>query len=209
MPSRARRSIGPQRNPASEHAILEAAQALLAEQGPGGFTIEAVARRARAGKPTIYRWWPSRANLLLAVFERQREADREEAPDPAGVDLRGRLHHHLVHMMARWRDTPAGPIFRSVIAEAQVDETAAKALADYIVGRRLRHAGWLSDVAAAQADTLSDLVTAYALQRLAAGRLDPDDAELARVASFLAQCAGALGRPSPVRSPRARGRNGA
>ena len=64
----ARRSIGAQRNPESEKAILAAARELLAEEGLAGFSIEAVARRAHAGKPTIYRWWPDRTRLLLAVY---------------------------------------------------------------------------------------------------------------------------------------------
>ena len=45
----ARKSIGARRNPDSCEAILEAAEAVLAEAGYAGFSIEAVARRARAG----------------------------------------------------------------------------------------------------------------------------------------------------------------
>ena len=60
-----RTSIGSQRNPASEEAILQAAQDILLEGGLPAFSIGAVARRAKAGKPTIYHWWPSRAALLL------------------------------------------------------------------------------------------------------------------------------------------------
>jgi AcrR family transcriptional regulator len=200
MAKHARRSIGSQRNPASEQAILAAAQDLLAKEGPAGFTIEAVARRAHAGKPTIYRWWPSRAHLLLAVFERQREPDGHH---DAAQDLEAALHDHLRHLMMRWRDTPAGPIFRSIIAEAQTDETAAKAVAEYVTGRRPRHVAWLANhLDAGQAETLSDILTSYALQRLAAGRLDAADPELQRVAAFLARCSQAAA--SSGVSPQAR-----
>ena len=48
-----RTSIGARRNPATEEAILQAAEAILQEGDLAGFSIEAVARRARAGKPTI------------------------------------------------------------------------------------------------------------------------------------------------------------
>ncbi|MET0170455.1 MAG: helix-turn-helix domain-containing protein, partial [Aliihoeflea sp.] len=65
-----RRSIGARRNPQSQEAILDAAEALLGDAGTAGFSIEAVARRARAGKPTIYRWWPNRTLLLLDVYKR-------------------------------------------------------------------------------------------------------------------------------------------
>ena len=67
-----RTSIGAQRNPASEEAILKAAEEILVESGLGAFSIEAVAKRAKAGKPTIYRWWPSKAVLLLDVYHRQK-----------------------------------------------------------------------------------------------------------------------------------------
>lgn len=51
------------RSETSHTAILSAAQALLSEKGFPGFTIEGVAARAKAGKATIYRWWPDRASL--------------------------------------------------------------------------------------------------------------------------------------------------
>ena len=80
---KARRSIGAKRNPASAEAILEAAKTVLLEAGHAGFSIEAVARRARAGKPTIYRWWPSKAALLLDVYQRQK---RFTYPDTGSLE---------------------------------------------------------------------------------------------------------------------------
>lgn len=124
--SKTRRSIGAQRNPDSAEAILSAAEALLTEEGYGGFSIEKVARRARAGKPTIYKWWPSKAALLLDVYLRQKSI---KIPDT------GRLEDDITQfvdtVLSYWRDTPAGAIFRSVIAEAQSDDTAGAALADF------------------------------------------------------------------------------
>src|SRR5690606_6705519 len=109
-----RKSIGARRNPDSAEAILEAAEAILAERGLSGFSIEAVARAARAGKPTIYRWWPSKSALLLEVYQRQKRAPA--APDTG--DLEGDVFAFLKGLFEQWRNTPAGDIFRSVIAEA-------------------------------------------------------------------------------------------
>ncbi|MGW8781159.1 TetR/AcrR family transcriptional regulator [Streptomyces sp. NPDC055796] len=53
------------RNDRSRRAILDAALALLAEVGYNKLTIEAIAARAGVGKQTIYRWWPSKAVVLL------------------------------------------------------------------------------------------------------------------------------------------------
>ena len=120
---RARKSIGARRNPESAGAILDAAEAVLREAGYSGFSIEAVARRARAGKPTIYRWWPSKAALLIDVYQRQK---RVEVPDT------GRLEEDLVgflkNLFAHWRDTSSGNVFRSLIAEAQSDEPRPRRL---------------------------------------------------------------------------------
>lgn len=46
-------------------ALREAALALLAEVGYERLTMDAVAARARAGKPTIYRRWPGKAELVV------------------------------------------------------------------------------------------------------------------------------------------------
>src|SRR5580765_4854755 len=113
-----RKSIGARRNPDSAEAILEAAEAVLVEAGYAGFSIEAVARRARAGKPTIYRWWPSKAALLLEVDQRGK---RGHAPDTASLeeDLVGLLENLFAHR----RKTASGSVFRSLVGGAQSDPT--------------------------------------------------------------------------------------
>ncbi|ODN69091.1 TetR/AcrR family transcriptional regulator [Methylobrevis pamukkalensis] len=127
-----RRSIGARRSSASSEAILEAAEALLLEAGYGGFSIEAVARRARAGKPTIYRWWPSKAALLLDVYHRQKD---EPAPDPA-ASLEDELVTFVVHLLRFWSTGASGDTFRAIVAEAQSDPEARRALKAYIDSRR-------------------------------------------------------------------------
>ncbi|WP_328317163.1 TetR/AcrR family transcriptional regulator [Streptomyces sp. NBC_00388] len=53
------------RSERSRRAILDAALALVGEAGYNKLTIEAIAARAGVGKQTIYRWWPSKAAVLL------------------------------------------------------------------------------------------------------------------------------------------------
>lgn len=59
---------GRKRSPESRAAILAAATALVREVGYAHLTIEGIAARARVGKQTIYRWWPSRADVLLEAL---------------------------------------------------------------------------------------------------------------------------------------------
>jgi AcrR family transcriptional regulator len=63
---------------------MEAARSLLAEKGFAGTTVEAIATRAGVGKATIYRRWPTREALLLAVTT----ADLPDIPTPDTGDLR-------------------------------------------------------------------------------------------------------------------------
>ncbi|MET9426998.1 MULTISPECIES: TetR/AcrR family transcriptional regulator [unclassified Streptomyces] len=56
------------RSERSRRAIYDAALALVGEVGYAKTTIEGIAARAGVGKQTIYRWWPSKAAVLLDAF---------------------------------------------------------------------------------------------------------------------------------------------
>jgi AcrR family transcriptional regulator len=56
---------GRPRSEAAEEAILRAALELLDQVGYEALSIEAVASRARVGRPTIYRRWPSKLDLAV------------------------------------------------------------------------------------------------------------------------------------------------
>ncbi|OON72059.1 TetR/AcrR family transcriptional regulator [Streptomyces tsukubensis] len=56
------------RSERSRRAIYDSALELVGETGYGKLTIEAIAAHAGVGKQTIYRWWPSKADVLLEAF---------------------------------------------------------------------------------------------------------------------------------------------
>ena len=61
----------PPGRPRSEHArtaILRSTLKILGERGFSNLTIEDVAERAAVGKATVYRWWPNKAELVIAAF---------------------------------------------------------------------------------------------------------------------------------------------
>ncbi|MCB4770767.1 TetR/AcrR family transcriptional regulator [Ancylobacter sp. Lp-2] len=177
-------SAGPRRSKAASEAILDAAEALLAERGYAGFSIEGVAKRAGAGKPTIYRWWSSKAALLLDVYARQK---LELAEDATGT-LEGDLSAMIRTISRFWRETPAGGAFRSIIAEAQSDPAALVALRDFLAERR-HHVAVVFDRAhlrgeldpAVDLDTTVDIVGGYVWARLLTDRVE-DDVEAITVA---------------------------
>jgi AcrR family transcriptional regulator len=69
-----------QRVPRSERAgqLLDVALELMVERGYGGVTMSAVAEAAGVSKPIVYRSYPNRAALLVALLRReQKRAERK------------------------------------------------------------------------------------------------------------------------------------
>lgn len=62
------RAPGRPRDPAVEARILEVTLRLLADQGYSGMTLDDIAARAGASKPTLYRRWSSKADLATAAL---------------------------------------------------------------------------------------------------------------------------------------------
>jgi AcrR family transcriptional regulator len=184
-----RTSIGAQRNPASQEAILKAAADILRETGLSGFSIEAVARRAHAGKPTIYRWWSSRAALLLDVYHDQKHV--EPVPDTGTIE--SDLFAFVTALFDYWRDSDAGSIFRFVIAEAQSDATTSAALRTYMAERidqtaeLVRRATRRGEISADVDPELTiELLAGFAWSRLLTGRLDMEPQRLHRLVRQMA-----------------------
>jgi AcrR family transcriptional regulator len=80
---------GRPRDPQRREAILDAALALIAEVGYDRTTIDAIAHRAGASKPTLYRRWPHGKPELVADAIRERHAQTSQIPDTG--TLRGDL----------------------------------------------------------------------------------------------------------------------
>jgi len=71
-----------------EAELLAVTLRLLQEHGYDGLTVDAVVSEARASKATVYRRWPSKAELVLAAFI---EGIRQVAVPPETGTLRGDL----------------------------------------------------------------------------------------------------------------------
>jgi len=71
-----------------ESELLAVTLRLLQEEGYDGLTVDAVAATARASKATVYRRWPTKAELVLAAFS---EGVRQVAVAPETGTLRGDL----------------------------------------------------------------------------------------------------------------------
>jgi AcrR family transcriptional regulator len=72
-----------------EDEILDATVQLLIESGYDRLTMDAVAKRARASKATLYRRWETKARLVIDALLRAKQAPHIELPDTG--TLRGDL----------------------------------------------------------------------------------------------------------------------
>ncbi|MCQ8188332.1 TetR/AcrR family transcriptional regulator [Streptomyces rugosispiralis] len=107
-------------------AISEAVLDELAEQGYGRLSMEAVAKRAGVGKSALYRRWPSKQRMVIAVVSELSVA-LVELPDAGS--LRGDVLAGL-RAVADWLTHPRfSRILPDLIAEAQRDEELSQALA--------------------------------------------------------------------------------
>ncbi|GGV14472.1 TetR/AcrR family transcriptional regulator [Streptomyces griseoflavus] len=121
------------RSERSRRAIYDAALALVVEVGYPKTTIEGIAARAGVGKQTIYRWWSSKADVLLEAFldlsEQAAETAGEAQADggaayaiPDTGDLAADLKAVLRATVDELRDPAFEAPSRALAAEGVVNE---------------------------------------------------------------------------------------
>ena len=151
-----------------EAELLAVTLRLLQEHGYEGLTVDAVASRARASKATVYRRWPSKAELVLAAFI---EGIRQVAVAPDTGTLRGDLlrlgeivceqgRQHASTIRAVLVEVSRYPALNEAMQHQFIDQR--KALVQHIL-RQAVERGEIVD--AAVTDELWDLVPAYLIFR--------------------------------------------
>lgn len=110
---------GRKRSEQSRLAILVAAFELAAEVGYAGLTIEGIAARSGAGKQTIYRWWPSKADVLLDALATKADL---HVPVPDEGAYPADLRAFLAASFVLGRDRRVVDLLRALMAQAQIDE---------------------------------------------------------------------------------------
>ena len=102
---------------ASHEQVIEAVQSLLAERPFRELTMDAVAKRTGVGKPTLYRWWPTRNALVLAMVGERLPWAGEALPHTcAEQKLRSRVQRTVAQYNGVF-----GKVMAGLIGEAQTD----------------------------------------------------------------------------------------
>jgi len=97
---------------------MTAAYELVVELGYAGLAVEGIAARAGTGKQTIYRWWPSKADVLLDALATK--ADLHIPLDDTG-SWAGDLRAFLAASFRVGRMPGVVHILRTLMAQAQID----------------------------------------------------------------------------------------
>ncbi|WP_433430710.1 TetR/AcrR family transcriptional regulator [Nonomuraea sp. CA-141351] len=132
-PSKPARTGGRVRSEEARDAVLTAAAELVEEQGYGTLTMEGIAARANVAKSTLYRWWKTRAALVLdaygpAVARRMPEPDTGDTATDLIAFIRElyRVVEHPFRVNA----------LRGLMAEAQLDPAFADQFQQWVQSRR-------------------------------------------------------------------------
>jgi AcrR family transcriptional regulator len=126
---------GRRRSERSHRAIVAATQELLVEVGHRELTIEAVAARAGVGKQTIYRWWPSRAALVLEAYLAGSDA---VLPPPPGGSTYEDVRALLLWLAAVLAEPVGGRVVAGLLADLQHDPDLAEGFRRDVVPARRR-----------------------------------------------------------------------
>jgi AcrR family transcriptional regulator len=179
----AERGVGRPRSEETRTQILAATIRLLHTSTIQSISIEAIAREAGVGKATIYRWWDSKALVVIDAFM---EHHIVKTPMPHDLPPGEAIAAHLMSLIREYSGW-SGRIVAQIIAEGQADPAVLREFRErFHYGRRalVREMleAWRSSTripAPPNIETLAELLYAPVYMRLLVGN-GPLDEHFAR-----------------------------
>lgn len=178
---------GAHRSETARVAILEATARLFAERGYEHLSIEGIAAAAKVGKQTIYRWWPTKSDLVAdCLLQGLLIPTRLSIPDSG--DLAADLEEWLLRVFAVI-ETPSGRgVLVSLIAAATSNDQIGARLRDSLGADESLEERMRAGIAAGQlgsdalVEELSEALVGAVILKALSGRpiVDADAARLVR-----------------------------
>jgi len=152
-PVAAVRRPGRPRSERVRKAVLRSTLALLKRAGFDELTIESVAARAGVSKATVYRWWPNKAELVIAAFV---SAVESELRFPSTGSVLESIHQQMRRWAVIYRG-PLGQIVATVVGAGQSQPEILQAFRSHWVEPRRVEARQLLRQAIKQGEIRADL----------------------------------------------------
>ncbi|CAM3595634.1 TetR/AcrR family transcriptional regulator [Tsukamurella ocularis] len=120
------RTVGRPRSEEARTAVLRAVDDMLVDVGYAAMTMKGIAERAGVGRQTVYRWWSTKAEILLEASAA--DAAGELAVEPRGSALED-VEAFVAAVVRFLTESDAGLAYRALIGEAQHDPQVAALIA--------------------------------------------------------------------------------
>lgn len=121
---------GRPRSQKSRNAILKATNSLLLHKSVQELSIEAIAKKAKVGKTTIYRWWPNKAAVVMDALINQ---PGMQTPMPSAKNNADAIIFQLEKLI-RLLNSKNGETISQLFSEAQADSGSKKIFEDSFLG---------------------------------------------------------------------------
>ena len=189
---------GAPRSEAARLAILRATARLFLEKGFAQLSIEGIAAEAGVGKQTIYRWWPTKSDLVAEALIEGMLMPEQVVPRFDGT-LRDDLARWMRTVLAFVDDPEHDEMLKSLVAAGTINPAIGERVRDNLgadadLVRRLEQG--VSDgelPAEAPIASIVELLIGAIVLRIVA-RSDADDGEAERLVDIV------LGRYAPGRA---------
>ena len=114
----ARKGRPPSERAASHTTIMDVVCSLLQKKSVRDLTMEEIAKRAKVGKPTLYKWWPTKATLVLAMLCERMAPNLEK---PSDLTAEESLRFRVRSLIDAFKG-PFGKIVAGLISESQSEQ---------------------------------------------------------------------------------------
>lgn len=120
---------GRPRSEKSRKAILNATNKLLLQTSVQELSIESIAKKAKVGKTTIYRWWPNKTAVVMDALANQ---PGMQTPLPTASSHTEAITMQLDKLI-RLVDSNNGQVIAQLFSEAQASELSLNIFKDNLL----------------------------------------------------------------------------
>lgn len=153
---------GRPRSEAARSAVLSATWELLQQAPLDTVSIVDIAKRSGVSKPTIYKWWPTKAAVAVEAFFKFMSV---ETPFPQGETAALRLRRQMESMMDFYSGD-AGKVVGDIISQGRSDPDTLANFKDRYLSKRRAEAGKIIHEGIAKGEFEKNLDTDMALDML-------------------------------------------